>query len=796
MPCSAADNSINVAIPPPPNIPGFGPAVAPLGYTIPGFELPTEFIEDILALTQQLGALFPSGLFKPNFDGGMKDVLDGIANLLSQLAPFLSFYNFILAALRLIVCIIEVLCAIPNPFAVASKLKVLFAECLPPFLNLFPYFALIAMILALLLLILALIQYIVQVVIALIQELLANLLVFADAQALQDGQAAIAIATKIASLLCILENILAILIAIAAIIQIIQALAQFGGIAICDEADDTGCCAPEICPPFIRDNFEIPVTTGELVYYSKIEPDLSSLGLPATLLPLVASNISLRQERWQLFDTDTDPNIPIASIITPTLANFFGGQAFWPPQDFTAETRPQNAPWTVDLTLTVDPGIWNPSDTGGAREFTITDCIVVRQPYVGLVPWNNSPLGGTTGIPIPNGTTGTFNIEGGLVFEADGSEYQINKVAKSGIDGVVSVSGNQASLSSASVTFDASSDVGRSVVLTSGADQGQYVITAIINGSLVFSNPDGGFIGGSGVNFEVVDVEQATLNSFIFEPPQSLDNFPAVDDGYVVEDVQFNWKPNHAALAGYNLITVGCFPGVTVEKAAVNAFQAAQGIEPVIERLPDAPDGQRFPSTGALPNITGAQECIQNAINQLRTDINADTVADFQAEVETCLADLQNQTLFTYCNTLLAGVSIFQSSFSLDTDLQFTTRPINLSIILRDAGGTVISNNIPEECLDDILNALEGEITLGVLSDFTYDSTNGTFDATIVSENVGQGEVRMLFNGQVFSDFIEGPDFDTPSEIQETVIPYEFVADVDQPAERRDATDVAQGGTE
>ena len=146
MPCSASDLSMDVTAPPPPTIPGIGSLFAPIQIPIPEFDLPTDLVQDILALMEQLGALFPSGLFKANPDLGMKNILDFIANIMSQLAPFLSFYNFIMALLNLIICIIEVLCAIPNPFAVASKLKKLFAECLPPFLNLFPWLALLAMI--------------------------------------------------------------------------------------------------------------------------------------------------------------------------------------------------------------------------------------------------------------------------------------------------------------------------------------------------------------------------------------------------------------------------------------------------------------------------------------------------------------------------------------------------------------------------------------------------------------------------------------------------------------------------
>jgi hypothetical protein len=375
---------MDVTPPPPPVIPGLGPLFAPIQVPIPELDLPTDLLEDLLALMEQLGALFPSGLFKANPDFGMKNVLDFIANILSQLAPFLSFYNFIMAALNLIVCIIEVLCAIPNPFAVASKLKKLFAECLPPFLNLFPWLALLAMILALLLLILALILYIIETIIAIIESIIRNILIFTDALEISDSESALAAVNKLASLLCFIENLMAIFLAIAAILAIIKALAAFAGLGICDDNDTEGCCSPEICPEFIKDNFEISSTTGEFVYHSQINLDVTGIpGIPAFLAAALSESVTpLRRERWQLFDTESAPAEPISLIITPPTVTlpFFGPQIFYPDQEFDAETPPTRAPYTVDMRMLIDPGVFHPTDTGGARYMRINACIVVRKP--------------------------------------------------------------------------------------------------------------------------------------------------------------------------------------------------------------------------------------------------------------------------------------------------------------------------------------------------------------------------------------------------------------------------------
>ena len=718
MPCEAGNLSMDVAVSPPPTIPGLGSLFAPIQIPIPELDLPTDLLEDLLALMERLGALFPSGLFKANPDFGTKNVLDFIANILSQLAPFLSFYNFIMAALNLIVCVIEVLCAIPNMIAVAAKLKKLFAECLPPFLNLFPWMALLAMILALLLLILALILYIIETIIAIIKSIIRNILIFTDSAQLSDSESVIAAVNKIAALLCFVENLMAIFLAIAAILAIIKALAAFAGLGICDDNDTEGCCALEICPSFIKENFEITSTTGEFVYHPRINLNVSGLsGISVAVAETLSASIApLRYERWQLFDTDSAPEIPISLIITPppiTTLPFFGPQIFYPDQEFESTTLPSRAPYTVDMRMLIDPSVFHPTDIKGARYMRIKDCIVVRKPYIGEIAYN--------AVTVDNGSTGTFNLEGGSVFEDDG-ETPFN------VEGMA--------------------------------------------GSLVVTT-------------------QATLNDFIYADVSTLDGQPVLDDGYRISDVEFTWKPIHPTLAGYNLISVGCFPGLSIEKAVQNNIIFAEGAGASIL--------SRLPAIGDLgDNVTDAVQCVQDSVAKFRTGINAETAAIFQAETETCLNNLASTVTNVYCESLIEGVSQFKTDFSIDTDVQFTSRSITISVLLKDAGGTVISNNIPEDCLtgnDSISSRLQASITLGKSSDFVYNRAGGTFTSQITSSASGSGEVRVLFDGQIISRLITGTDFDTPSSVEEVILPYTFVDAQTDKAVDRDVSDTAGDGS-
>jgi hypothetical protein len=700
-PCTPNDNTLNPPSLSGVSIPGFGFPFSPLQVPLPEWDLPTDLLEDLLDLMRKLGALFPSGLFKAQFGNYLKDALDFIASILSQIAPYLSLYNLIMAAFNLIICIIEVLCCIPDPFCIATKMQKLFAECLPPFLNILPWLALLAMILALLLLLLALIEYIILTILGILAEIVRNIILLANAATFDDAEATLAGAQKIATLLCFIENIMAIFLAIAAILAIIQALAQFAGVSICSDEDAEGCCNNENCPPFIKDNPDgITGAQGRLVYHRRVESDIATLlGVPVGAIAVPP----LRIERWQFINDDPNQTYRFSHIITPV--HPFTDKIYFPDIEYDENTPVKRAPYNVDLRMFVDPGLFNPADTGGARYMRVKECIVVRKPYVGEYDWQVNLQ--TTS------TTGTLNLEGGKVYEDDGTtEYQI---------------------------------------------------------------------GGS----------QATLNDFIhYDDLSSTTGLPAVDDTYAISDIEFTFNINHVALIENNLITVGCMPGVSVEKAVQNAILSAEGIDAVIDKLAPVPDGELVDG-GDFPNVLGAQECVLSALETFRSDVSVEGAAKFQATAETCLNDLKNQVLSMYCDGLISAVSQYKSTAEIDTDAQFTTRSIELYVVLKDPGGTVISQSIPDDCLQEVLDKLRATATFGDITDFVYDGTS-MFVAYISSSKAGSGQITVSFDGKVFSTITAGTSLENTSTITEVVLPYTFIDAVAMPAERRDPTDVSE----
>ena len=163
---------------------------APIGPPIPGMPgfsfdvnfptVPTDWLkgfpEDILNLLKRLKLRMPGGA---SLQHAVDSLAKGISNILSKMLNYLNlfmgFYMMILAIVEMIVCVIKVLCAFPNPFSVFRAVKRLIRNCLPIFISIvFPYFALLLLLLALIELLIALIEYIINMIKRLINQLLKN----------------------------------------------------------------------------------------------------------------------------------------------------------------------------------------------------------------------------------------------------------------------------------------------------------------------------------------------------------------------------------------------------------------------------------------------------------------------------------------------------------------------------------------------------------------------------------------------------------------------------------------------
>lgn len=717
MPCDPNSSNLSVVpgigIP----IPGFGIPISPIQLPIPNLNLPN--LDNVLELINSIEAIFPGLVYKPNLDDTTNSILTALSSIFNQIAPFLGLYNFIQAAFNMVSCIIEVLCALKNPFRLIKAIRRLFRRCAVDFMKLFPFLAILAMIIALLLLIITLIEYIINAVEKIIKDLLANIETLSRGLTLQDDDSVTATAVKIAQLLCFIENLLSVLIAIGAIISVINALAGKKGNALCGggrgrgfnvpTVDDSGCCNESICPIWLQDNPEgIPGLSGTLIYYRRINTNLQSILGISHGASLQFNLPPQRSESWQFVDSSSGQLYSFVDIITPIDTEL--GNDWWPDSaTFTKNTKPVKAPYTVDLTLrNFDPGSFNTSDVNGARDFNIKNLIVTQRPYVGVEDYKNE-------LDETFNTTGTLVLGGGLVYE----------------------------------------------IFSDDSDGVPY----LING------------------------RQATLETFIHHDP-ILGLIPTVDDGYYVDEIEFTLKINHPILLSYDLITLGCIPEVAQERYVANVTVESLGFDAVSVKLP-AP----------LPDALGTFDCASAALQKLRTSVSAENAAIFQAELNDCLNKFKDDTLNAYCGVLRAAVSIYETKAILDTDIQFTSRSINVSVQLKDPNDTVISFNIPDSC--HIEGLLDGYASLGSLSNFTYDGYS-TFNADITSPIAGDGELTVSFDNNFFQTVTNPVSDDEVSSIAIDVLDYTFISDTviakDSGAStmeavpRRDESDISNDG--
>lgn len=104
-----------------------------------------------------------------------------INSMLAALAPFISAYGLILPILGVIRGLIEIMCAMMNPFAVIAAVIRLFVKWIPPFISLFPPFAGIVIILSTIKAILAIVFFILTEVVPTVQLIINNIRAMVDA---------------------------------------------------------------------------------------------------------------------------------------------------------------------------------------------------------------------------------------------------------------------------------------------------------------------------------------------------------------------------------------------------------------------------------------------------------------------------------------------------------------------------------------------------------------------------------------------------------------------------------------
>jgi hypothetical protein len=179
--------------------------------------------------------------------------------------------------------------------------------------------------------------------------------------------------------------------------------------------------------------------------------------------------------------------------------------------------------------------------------------------------------------------------------------------------------------------------------------------------------------------------------------------------------------------------------------------------------------------------------------------VTVETTAVFESEVLACLNGLKEETQNSYVNTLSAGTNQYETTATLDPELQFVSEPIVVSVELKDANGVLLSSNIPADLQKELADKISGTPTLGSLGPFSHDGYDA-FVANLTSTVTGTGTLTISFDERVISQILNRDDDDAETTIAEVELPYEFIGvpvsavGVDEKKVRRDEGDLARDG--
>lgn len=381
-----------------PNIPGFG---IPTSITQPPnpLALPSDQPEDLNTLVQSIYLRLPPTKLFPNASPSFsKNLSDAIFSLVEQLSPFLNLFKFILPIFRLINGIIEVICALINPFALFGAVAKLFNEYLPDFLALYPAFSLAVIILSILKLILQVADYMLGELTKLVKVIDKNLKLFSKALETGNTDAINAASKKFSFLLCYFQDILVVFSMISAVEQIINDMLKFALGVPCQGGDSSDCCNNDICPPYLQ-NDGIKGTVGTMKFFGDVTNiNISNIYIP--IYGMISNNV--RTHAYQIYDTAQESPLQFINITN-------GKYVFFPTDSiYTATTSPGQAPYTVDIRFYYDPVKFG--RVGIARFIRFNSCILLSATSTNLKNWDLS----TTQV-----NSGVLQIAGGLGFEDD-----------------------------------------------------------------------------------------------------------------------------------------------------------------------------------------------------------------------------------------------------------------------------------------------------------------------------------------------------------------------------------------
>jgi hypothetical protein len=285
-----------------------------------------------------------------------------------------------------------------------------------------------------------------------------------------------------------------------------------------------------------------------------------------------------------------------------------------------------------------------------------------------------------------------------------------------------------------------------SVNLINGDTSATYIYNAVATLAGGSGYEDDGTTALNGYNADGITLNaaiNATLENFIHMPDMvSVNPIPSVTDGYTFSDITYTFRPNIAPLLQKNLVTAGCVPSLALNRSFVNNVLSGDiGLKSVL--LTDLVTSPSFPDPAA------AQECLTNAITDLRLNMTAEGVALFQTTTSICLQTLKDNTNNALGSLIGIGFDPCKSSFTATPTTQFTSQPIIVSVSLNERNGLPLAVGINSNVSTNLAVRLKAHTTFGSIDNFVYDGYQ-YFNANLTSNSSGSGSIMVSFDNNVF----------------------------------------------
>lgn len=236
---------------------------------------------------------------------------------------------------------------------------------------------------------------------------------------------------------------------------------------------------------------------------------------------------------------------------------------------------------------------------------------------------------------------------------------------------------------------------------------------------------------------------QATLNNFLHLADNlSVNPSYSTSDGYLFQDVEYTFKPNMATLLSKELVTAGCMPDLSLAKGFVNNALAGD-VALKTQLLKDIFNGANF------PNPDAAQQCLSTALSALRSNLTPEGVAEFQTTSILCLQKLKDDTIGTLSQIIGIGFDPCKSTFTVEPQTQFTTKPMLVKVQINENNGLSLINGIPADIAENLAARIKGHITFGEIGNFIYDGYQ-SFTAPLSSKISGAGQIMISFDNNTY----------------------------------------------